>query len=123
MDDETRGAISFDILRTDLSTLRAWTQDAITKLSREMDARLADTRAPIGSLSSRLVDVEQIVHRLDADVMRLKRERSESILRDNAADRRLVRWTSRWALLVIVATMGTDLALGALAYGLWRLLR
>ena len=122
-DEFERQAISFDILRTDLGTLRAWTQDAITKLSREMDQRLAETRTPIGSLSSRLVEVEQIAHRLDADVLRLKRERSESILRENAADRRLVRWTVRWGVWVAVVTVATDVVVIVAAYGMWRLMR
>ena len=121
--DFTRLAVSYDILKTDLATLRAWTQDAITKLSREMDARLADTRAPFGPMAERMVMVETLAHRMDTDVMRLNRERNESILRDIAVVRRLVQWTSRWALWVALVTVATDVVLAGLAYGVWRLVR
>ncbi len=84
---------------------------------------LTETRAPIGSLAERLVAVEQIAHRLDTDVQRVKRDRSEMILRENAADRRVVQWTSRWALWVAVVTIVTDALVVGCAYGLWRLVR
>ena len=121
--DFTRLAVSYEIVKTDLATLRSWTQDAITKLSREMDARLAETRAPFGPMAERMVMVESLTQRMDTDVLRLKRERNEAILRDNAVDRRLLQWTSRWALWVALVTVATDVVLAGLAYGLWRFLR
>jgi len=115
-------------LRADLQTLRAWAKDANLQLATEMGRQLESVTArlhqeiattlrdPVGTLAERLVVLEQHLADTQADLTNLRRREDARLLEAQRQDRLLVKWTARWALLVV----GTSaLTAGGITLLLW----
>jgi len=116
----------------DLNALRAWVKDGLHDLAVEMDHHLQALKAetntkiasslkdPIGTLSVRLVAMEQRLDRIDGELQTLSRRQTREALREMKADWKLMIWTGRWALVVIGTTLLTISIFEAVRYFVMR---